>query len=192
MQLNFKLSKKKRDYMKQQYGEKATRITLPNLDHTTFDTDSLNGKPFMLSFFRFASCPFCNLRVNELVQRFDEFSDNFTVVAVFDSPLDNLIRHTKGHNAPFPILADESNQYYQEYGIEHSVGGMFKGMILRMPKLIKGMFKGYLPIIIKGSWTTMPADFLIDQSGVIQVAHYGKDEGDHLPFEQVKAFSLKQ
>jgi peroxiredoxin len=178
--------------MKQQYGEKVTRITLPDLNHTTFDTDSLNGKRFILSFFRFASCPFCNLRVNELVQRFDEFGNNFTVVAIFDSPLDNLIRHAKGHNALFPILADESNQYYQEYGIGHSVGGMFKGMILRMPKLIKGMFKGYLPIIIKGNWTTMPADFLIDQSGVIQVAHYGKDEGDHLPFEQVKAFSLKQ
>ena len=184
--------KNKRDFMIHKYGEKITRITLPAIDHTIFDTDSLNGKPFMLSFFRFASCPFCNLRVNELVRRFDEFGDNFTIVAVFDSPLDNLIRHAKGHNAPFPILADENNQYYQKYSIEHSVSGVLKGMVFRMPKLMKAMIKGYLPIKIKGSWTTMPADFLIDKSGFIQVAHYGKDEGDHLPFEQVKAFSLKQ
>ena len=146
----------------------------------------------MLSFFRFASCPFCNLRVHELVKRFDEFGDNFTIVAVFDSPLDNLIRHSKGHKAPFPILADESNQYYREYGIEHSVIGMFKGMILRMPKLMKGMFKGYLPIIIKGRLTTMPADFLIDQAGIVQVAYYGKDEGDHLPIKEIIKFSNKQ
>ena len=178
--------------MRKESGEKVPRVTLSALNRLTFDTESLNGKPFMLSFFRFASCPFCNLRVHELVQRFNEFGDHFTIVAVFDSPLDNLIRHTKGHNAPFTILADESNQYYREYGIEHSVSGMFKGMILRMPKLVKGMFKGYLPIIIKGSLTTMPADFLIDQFGIIQEAYYGKDEGDHLPFEQVKAFSLKQ
>ncbi len=190
MQLNFKL-KNKRDFMIHKYGEKITRITLPAIDNSTFDTESLKGKRFMLSFFRFASCPFCNLRVNELVQRFDEFGNNFTVVAIFDSPLDNLIRHVKGHNAPFPILADENNQYYQKYSIQHSVSGMFKGMVFRMPKLMKAMFKGYLPIKIKGSWTTMPAEFLIDQSGVIQLAHYGKDEGDHLPFEQVKAFSLK-
>ncbi len=178
--------------MRRKFEEKATRIRLPAIDRSTFDTESLHGKPFMLSFFRFASCPFCNLRVHELVQRFNEFGDDFTVVAVFDSPLDNLIRHAEGHNAPFPILADESNQYYREYSIEHSVSGMFKGMILRMPQLLKGMFKGYLPIIIKGSLTTMPADFLIDQAGIIQVAHYGKDEGDHLPIEQVKEFSNKQ
>ena len=137
--------------MKYKLGEKAARIQLPAIDGTTFDTVNLKGQNFMLSFFRFASCPFCNLRVHELVKRFENFGKNFTIVAVFDSPLDNLIRHSKGHKAPFPILADKSNQYYREYGIEHSVIGMLKGIILRMPKLIKGMFKGYLPIIIKGN-----------------------------------------
>jgi len=156
-----------------------------------FDTESIRQKPYMLSFFRFASCPFCNLRVHELVNRFKEFGKDFTIVAIFDSPLDNLQRHTERHLAPFPILADETNRYYKEYGIEHSFWGMLKGMILRMPTLFKGMFKGYLPIRIKGSLITMPADFLIDRDGIIQVAYYGKDEGDHLPFDKVKEFSLK-
>jgi hypothetical protein len=49
-----------------------------------------------------------------------------------------------------------------------------------MPRLLYGMFvKGYVPLVIKGSMTTMPADFLVDKQGIIQVAHYGKDEGDH-------------
>jgi peroxiredoxin len=177
--------------MRRTSGEKATRIKLPAIDGSTFDTGSLEGKPFMLSFFRFASCPFCNLRVNELVRRFDESDNDVTIIAVFDSPLDNLRRHTDGHKAPFPILADENNKYYREYGIEHSVLGMLKGMFLRMPTLLKGMFKGYIPTTIKGSLTTMPADFLIDREGIIQVAYYGKDEGDHLPFDKVKEFSLK-
>jgi hypothetical protein len=54
------------------------------------------------------------------------------------------------------------------------------------------MLKGYVPIIIKASMTTMPADFLIDRHGIIQVAYYGNDEGDHLPIDQVKAFALEQ
>jgi len=37
----------------------------------------------------------------------------------------------------------------------------------------------------------MPTDFLVDERGIIQVAHYGKDEGDHLSFEQIKAFALE-
>jgi len=146
----------------------------------------------MLSFLRFAACPFCNLRVHELVSRFNEFGDNFTIVAVFDSALGNLVRHAEGHESPFPILADESNGYYREYGIEHSLAGVFKGMFLRMPTLVRGMLKGYVPTTFKGSLTTMPADFLIDASGIIKVAKYGEDEGDHLPFDQVKAFSLRQ
>lgn len=177
--------------MRRKPGEKVTAIKLPAIDGSTFDTDSLKGKPYMLSFFRFASCPFCNLRVNELVRRFDEFGKDFTIIAVFDSPLDNLILHAGGHKAPFPILADENNKFYKEYSIEHSVLGVLKGMFLRMPTLIKGMFKGYVSTTIKGSITTLPADFLIDCEGIIHLAYYGKDEGDHLPFEQVKAFSLK-
>jgi thioredoxin-dependent peroxiredoxin len=177
--------------MRLQPGEEIKTIRLPAIDGSMFEIESLKGKPFMLSFFRFASCPFCNLRVHELVRRSDEFGDDFTIIAVFDSTLDNLTRHAEGHEAPFPILADEDNKYYREYGIEHSVLGMLKGMFLRMPTLIKGMFKGYIPTIIKGSMTTMPADFLIDRDGIIQVAYYGRDEGDHLPFDTVKEFSLK-
>jgi len=170
-------------------GSKSPPIQLPGIDRTTFDTSSLEGKPYLLSFFRFASCPFCNLRVNELVKRFDEFGEDFTIVAIFDSPLDNLAKHTEGHHAPFPILADEKNVFYKMYGIERSFAGMMKGMIFRFGTLMKGMFKGYVPLIFKGSLITMPADFLIDKDGIIQEAYYAKDEGDHLDFERIKAFS---
>ena len=174
--------------MKRTVGETISHIKLPDIDGSTFNTESLNGKLFMLSFFRFASCPFCNLRVHQLVQQRDEFGDDFNMVVIFDSPLENLVRHTEKHKAPFPILADGGNKYYREYGIEHSVTGMLKGMFFRMPTLFKSMFMGNVPLIFKGSLLTMPADFLIDQEGIIRTAYYGKDEGDHLSLEQVKSF----
>ena len=31
-------------------------------------------------------------------------------------------------------------------------------------------------------------NFLIDKDGIVQTAYYGKDEGDHLDFEKIKAF----
>lgn len=177
--------------MRRTPGEKVTNIILPALDGGMFKLDSIKGRRFMLSFLRFASCPFCNLRMHELAKRFNEFGEGFTIVAIFDSSLENLQKHAEKHQAPFPILADEKNIFYQAFGIEHSVVGMFKGMLTRMPSLLRAMLvKGYLPLVIKGSLTTMPADFLVDENGVIQTAYYGKDEGDHLPFERVKAFSL--
>lgn len=173
-------------------NHRAPDIKLAAINGSEFQLQSMRGKPFMLSFFRFAACPFCNLRVHELVQKIDELGENFGIVAIFDSPLDNLQKHASGHSAPFPILADPDNQSYRAYGIEHSLGGVFKGMLTRMPTLIRGMAKGYLPTTIQGSMTTMPADFLIDEEGIIQFAYYGRDEGDHLPFAQVKAFALSR
>lgn len=178
--------------MKRKQNDSVTTLTLPSIDGTTFSLDELKGKRYLLSFFRFASCPFCNLRIHELVTRFGELHKNFTIVAIFDSPLDNLQRHAKKHQAPFPILADETNKYYKEYGVERSFIGMLKGMFGRPLTLLKAIFvKGYLPLDFKGSWLTMPVNLLVDENGVIQTAHYGNDEGDHLPFEKIKEFSFR-
>jgi peroxiredoxin len=174
--------------MRLKAGQKVKHIQLPSIDGSSFDTQDFEGKPYMISFFRFASCPFCNLRIHHLIQSFDDLGPEFRMIAIFDSPLDNLVRHTEKHKAPFPILADESNKYYKKYGIERSLAGMFKGMFFRMPTMLKSMFMGNVPLIFKGSLLTMPADFLIDKNGVIQTAYYGEDEGDHLPLNEITSF----
>jgi len=173
-------------------GTLAPPIRLPAIDGSEFDSSQMRGKPYLLSFFRFATCPFCNLRMHELVSRYEELGQHVGVVAIFESPLDHLQQYAGRHHAPFPVLADPDKRYYRLYGIEQSLVGMLKGMLFKMPQMIKGMAKGYLPFPIKGRLTTMPADFLIDREGIIQFAHYGKDEGDHLPFEQVKAFARRE
>ncbi|HFB65643.1 MAG TPA: redoxin domain-containing protein, partial [Aeromonadales bacterium] len=48
--------------MRLKKGDSVTNIVLPAIDGTEFNLESLQGKRYMLSFFRFASCPFCNLR----------------------------------------------------------------------------------------------------------------------------------
>lgn len=41
-----------------------------------------------------------------------------------------------------------------------------------------------------GRWpAALPADFLVDEQGVIRQAYYGEDIGDHLPFEAVRSGS---
>lgn len=177
--------------MHRKQGDTVGQLRLPSLDGTAFDLNQLSGKRFMLSFFRFAACPFCNLRVHELVERFAEFDGCLTVVAVFDSPLDNLQRQAGRHRAPFLVLADEANVYYRAFAIERSVIGMLKAALLRFPTVLRAtLIEGYLPTSFQGHLATLPADFLVDEQGVIQRAYYGKDIGDHLPFEQIRAFAL--
>lgn len=174
-------------------GQPILSFTLPSLDGTPWQLASLEGKPYLLAFFRFASCPFCNLRLHQLIQRKEELPADFAIVAVFESSLTELQRYAERHLAPFPILADEGGGVHGRYGIRHSWFGVMKGMVFRFPALLHALFKkGYVPLSIGGRIDTMPADFLVDRRGVIQQAYYGHDEGDHLEFEQIKRFARKQ
>lgn len=171
-------------------NEPLENITLPNINGDIFELGSLKGKKVLISFHRFATCPFCNLHIHQLVKNFDSFADDFTIVAIFDASLSHLQKHAEGHNAPFSIVADEKNVYYQGFNVERSVLKTIKGFIKRFPTVLYAMFiKGYWPFPIKGNIFSMPLEILIDGNGIIQHIHKGKDEGDHLSLEDVRKFS---
>jgi thioredoxin-dependent peroxiredoxin len=73
--------------------------------------------------------------------------------------------------------------------VKYSWPGVVKGMFLRMPTLMKSMFMGNIPWRIKGRMDAMPMNFLVNERGVIEVAYYGQDEGDHLSMVTISAFS---
>ncbi|MDH5485422.1 MAG: redoxin domain-containing protein, partial [Gammaproteobacteria bacterium] len=144
--------------------------------NTTFDLDDLQEKRCMLPFFRCAGYPFCNRQMHQLVSRYGELVSNFNILALFDSPLENLQRHSSQHTPPFTVLADTDNTCYHAFGIEHSLLGIIKGIVSRMPQLLYAVFfRGYKPFCIKGSLSTMPTGLLVDEQGIIHTAYYGQD-----------------
>jgi peroxiredoxin Q/BCP len=178
--------------MRMSQGSKAEIITLPAIDNTEFKLDSLKGKKVLVTFFRFAGCPFCNLRISQLVKKHASLGDNFRIVAVFDASLKNLQRNLIKHKAPFILLADEKNVFYKSYGVERSIWGVIKGILFSFPQMLYSMFaKGNFLTNIGGNLLTMPASFLINEKGIIDKIYYGKDEFDHIPFEQVLNFAKK-
>ena len=79
--------------MRLKQGDKISSLNLPSIEGKNFTMQELQGKKALITFYRFASCPFCNLRINEMVRRYDELGDNFKMVAIFDSPLENLKKY---------------------------------------------------------------------------------------------------
>ena len=73
--------------MKLKKGDKIEDLTLPSIDGTTFNLDSIKGKKAMISFYRYSSCPFCHLRMNEIINKTNEFGNNFVPIAIFDLSL---------------------------------------------------------------------------------------------------------
>jgi peroxiredoxin Q/BCP len=170
-------------------NEMMPRIILPGIDGIQFDSHSLQGTRYLLTFFRFATCPFCNMRMAELIKAKSELEVNFEIVAIFESNIDHLKKHANKHVAKFPILADEKREYYQLFGVEKSLIGMVKGMLLRLPTLLTAIFRGYIPREVSSRFLTMPLSLLVDEQGVIQTVYQGKDEGDHIPINKVLSFA---
>ena len=170
-------------------GETVPIIQLPSIDGTQFDSSLIKNKRYLITFFRFATCPLCNLRVAQLVKLKSDFGDKFEVIAIFASEIDDLKKHTTKQMAKFPILSDSKRKYYTAFNVKTSILGMIKGMSFRLPTIIKGMFKGYIPREVSSKYLIMPLSILVDEKGIIQDSYQGKDEGDHIPIQRVISFA---
>lgn len=170
--------------MRLQAGRPAPDFLRPDISGKTIRLSDYRGRYLLLSFYRYASCPFCNLRVHELMQRLPELDQRrLSLVAVFQSAREGIMDHVGKQRPPFPIIPDPGHNLYHSYGVEASLYGFVLGLTLRVGKALKAMGKGFLPGRMEGSITLVPADFLIGPEGTILIAYYGKDISDHLPIE---------
>lgn len=143
--------------------------------------------PTLLCFFRDPACPFCNLRIYELTQRHAAFTAlGLKVVAVFSATPEQVKRFVARKSRPFQVVADPDPQTYESYGIERSFWRKLKAVVTRVPSLLRG-----LRIVGLAGFKTnnlLPADFLLDETGRIVEAWYGRDAGDRMPFDNIELF----
>lgn len=169
-------------------GEPAPGFDIQDVFKRTHRLDDCSGKLLMLAFFRYASCPLCNLRVHQLIQHYPELkASGLNLLAFFQSPPESIRQYVGRQDAPFPIIADPYRVLYSRYGVEVSWGGFIKGG-LHLDALISAATKGFLPGRMEGAKHLIPADFLIGPNQVIDVAHYGRDIGDHLPLNDIRSW----
>lgn len=172
--------------MKLTTGDIAPTFMLTDFTGNTVSLLKYKKKKVLLSFFRGASCPFCNLRVHELIKKHSEFENAGLEIITFFTADANEIQQYAGKQFPsFSVIPDPNLSVYKKYGIESSVAGMFKAM-LRAETMIKIMTGGFFNLNSMADKPILPADFLIDENGKIYQAYYGKDYGDHINLNQVK------
>jgi peroxiredoxin len=171
--------------MRIQPGQPARNFTSEDISGNAITLNDCAGRHVMLSFYRYAACPLCNLRVHHLIQQHQTFFErNLNFVAVFQSPRESIRRHVGKQDIPFPVIADPERNLYRLYGVESSWSGFIRGS-LRLPTVASALMKGFFPGKMEGVKSTVPADFLIGPDLTVQVAYYGSDIADHLPIEKI-------
>ncbi len=177
-------------YTRLKRGDIAPAFTLPALDGSLFSLGSLRGKRTLLAFHRHAGCPFCNLRVHQLIQAYPRLQNaGVRVVAVFGSDLAGLQARVGRQKPPFPLLADPDDAIHALYGTNRSLLGLLDPRA--MPQWLTGYRLGIQHGSTDGEATRMPADFLIGTDLRVDAALYGANAAEHVSIPDLERWGLE-
>ena len=174
--------------MRLEPGAVAPDFAAESWDGTRVRLSDSRGRPIWLAFFRYAACPLCAVRVHDMIQRYARYRKRkLRVLAVFQSPAESVAASVGSMKPPFRVLCDPDERLYYLYGLETSMQGFLspKNAVAYMNAASKGFMKVGPS---EGPVHRLPADFLIDEDGIIRSAYYAPTIGEHIPFEEVDAF----
>lgn len=169
-------------------GQAAPDFSVTDIDGKTHELGDYRGSYLLLTFYRFASCPLCNLRVSQVIKRKAEFeARGMSFLAVFHSPEEAIRRYVGRQGVPFPLIPDPRRELFRTYDVlEISWLKFLKAFVFRIGAVLKAYMKGFFVGSAEGGLAGMPADFLIGPDGNVISAYYGRDAGDHLPFKTIE------
>jgi peroxiredoxin len=172
-----------------QVGQPVPEFTATDIFGSPVSPSDYRGRKLMIAFFRFAACPYCNLRVHELTAKQSAYRDRLNILTVFQSPAETLQRHTVMRRLPFTQIADPDMRLFGLFDGELSWAKFISGHVFHVPQWFQGVGKGAFSAGARtGDLRLVPADFLIDEEGIVQRAHYGRDVTDHMPLREISAW----
>lgn len=168
-------------------GGKIPKLTGDTLSGNEISLSDYKGSPLILSFYRYAGCPLCNLRIHDFIKKYNKKYKpaGVKVIAVFQSPIEKMEKYTTEHDAPFEFVSDPDYEWYRAFGVESSLSGLVKAS-LKPVSILRSFTKGFGRVDPDGVMTRLPADFLINSKGIIEDAFYAKDVSEHIPFSRIE------
>jgi thioredoxin-dependent peroxiredoxin len=173
---------------KLQRGDTAINFEAPDLLGQRFWLSELTRGGVWLAFYRYSSCPMCNMHFDDVVSRKNLLRENgVEFVAVFESYKENFPkRYLNMEIKGITMVADPAGKLYETYGVEKNWSGYLspKPFVERA----KAGVKGYMEGKIDGPLDRIPAHFLILPNGKIFTAHYGKNIADNLKWRSLEEY----
>lgn len=173
--------------MRLKIGSTAPNFTAQALGGSKVDLATLRGRPVVLKFYRFATCPVCNLHMHRFIQEYGMLQAlGLTTIVLYHSPAEKL-QETNIELPPFDLVPDPEKRIFRAYGVEKGWAGMFSPAVMR--DYFRALKAGFPPGMFSsdGGVTGNPADFIIDAEGRIAFAHYGRHYADSLDAGQIAA-----
>jgi len=153
-------------------GDTAPAFELPDADNTRLSShDLLANGPLIISFFRGAWCPYCNIELQALEAAQPELkSRQAQLVAISPQTTRGNRQSIRDNALTFPLLSDHGNQLAALFGLRYRLPDNLRDLYLNRLNLdltrLNQDDSGTLP---------MPARYVIAQDGRILYAEVNAD-----------------
>jgi peroxiredoxin Q/BCP len=175
-------------------NSEAPVFLLKDIYGRQINLDDYRNKKVLIGFFRHAGCPFCNLRVHTLTKVQPQLkAKGFEMIFFFESK-ENVMLRSSFHQgvSPVPIISDPEKKWYKAYGLEESTSKAVISHITTFAETTVKAMKEKLPVHMMASgesFSTMPAEFLLDKNLVIKKVHYSERLNDRLDVSDIINFA---
>ncbi len=159
-----------KDLKDQKLAEKALKVgdqipafSLPDGTGKLISSGELLVRgPLVISFYRGAWCPYCNLELRALQEALPDFrSLGAELVAISPMTPDNSLSFAEKENLDFPVLSDEGLKVAKEFGLVYTIPLEVRAFLQKVGADLTA-YNG------DGSWRLpMPATYVTDHEGVV-------------------------
>jgi peroxiredoxin len=172
----------------------APLFKLKDVYGRTIDLAEYRDKKVLIAFFRHAGCPFCNIRVHNLLKVHPALKAQGLEMIFFFESKEKVLLNSIFHKeiSPIPLISDPEKQWYAAYGLEESG---YKAAVSHIQTFVQTAFKASglgLPMHLMAggeSIKTMPAEFLLAKGLLIREVHYSERLNDRMSVEKIRAFA---
>lgn len=152
-------------------GARAPRFTLPNATGTPIALDDLLAAgPVVLTFYRGAWCPYCNLALHALQRGHDAITERGArLVAVSPQIPDESLTLTEKHGLGFDVLSDLGSDVAKQFGIAFDLSDELGALYDRLGFDLQRVNDGHARTL------PLPATYVIDPACIIRWAFVETD-----------------
>ena len=152
-------------------GARFPAFNLPDADNERRSlNDFLSNGPLVVSFYRGAWCPYCNLEINALQQRLpDIHATGAQLVAISPQLPDKSVEQISNSNLSFDVLSDIGNILAKQCGL-----------VFTLPKSLRPIYEAWEIDIPDHNGDSsfelpIPATYIVDTTGSVRHAHIDMD-----------------
>ena len=174
--------------MKITINQGIPHISTADIEGNTISTERLLGKKYALIFLRDIDCIFCNLHIHNLITHFKAINlEGHQIIIILNASVEDIESSFEDQDFPFTLIPDPNLSLYQKLGLEKSLKGKIIAL-LKFGLILKTMRKGLFSMKSLFRRNTLPADFLVNEKGLVVKLKYGKHFADHLSPKEIGEF----